>query len=199
MLGYDKDDGPRWSCIGAATTTFYTIGHSTRTIDEFIDLLKGSRVNLIADVRSMPRSYANPQFNLETISDELARRRIGYEHIAELGGLRGKARGTEPSPNLYWRVSSFRNYADYALTASFAGGLARLRELGHRRICAIMCAEAVWWRCHRRIITDYLLAGGDRVMHILGKSHVDEASLTPGAVVRKDRKVLYPADHSSER
>lgn len=161
-------------------------------------LLKESHIELIVVVRSMPRSYTNPQFNLETISDELARRQRGYEHIAELGGLRGKARRTEPSPNVYWRVSSFRNYADYALTASFAGGLARLRELGHRRTCAIMCAEVVWWRCHRRIITDYLLAGDERVMHILGKSHVDEARQTPGAVVRKDGTVFYPANRSSE-
>ena len=86
----------------------------------------------------------------------------------ELGGLRGKARGTEPSPNAYWRVRGFRNYADYALTEPFAAGLARLRELGGQHRCAIMCAEAVWWRCHRRIITDYLLSEGERVMHILG-------------------------------
>jgi uncharacterized protein (DUF488 family) len=142
----------------------------------------------------MPRSRTNPQFNLETFPGELAHRQIGYEHVAELGGLRGKARGTEPSPNVYWRVRSFRNYADYALTAPFAAGLTRLRELGHERRSAIMCAEAVWWRCHRRIITDYLLAGGEHVMHILGKSHVDEASLTPGAFVRNGGTVVYPTE-----
>ena len=168
------------------TSTFFTIGHSTRTIVEFVDLLQGSGVNLVIDVRSIPRSRTNPQFNGESLPETLAPWQIGYEHIAELGGLRGKMRSAEPSPNAYWRVGSFRNYADYALTPPFATGLARLRERGSRHRCAIMCAEAVWWRCHRRIITDYLLAAGERVMHILGASHVDEAHLTPGAVVCGD-------------
>ena len=91
-------------------------------------------------------------------------------------------------------MRGFRNYADYALTKPFAAGIARLRELGGGHRCAIMCAEAVWWRCHRRIIADYLLAAGERVMHILGTSHVDEASLTPGAVVRDDGTIIYPAE-----
>lgn len=118
---------------------------------------------------------------------------IGYEHIAELGGLRGKARG-EPSPNAFWRVRGFRNYADYALTKLFSTGLSRLRELGGQNRCAIMCAEAVWWRCHRRIIADYLLSQDARVMHILGTAHVDEASLTPGAIVCGDGRIIYPAE-----
>jgi uncharacterized protein (DUF488 family) len=140
----------------------------------------------------MPRSRTNPQFNHDTLPEALAPWQIGYEHISELGGLRGKSRGAEPSPNGYWRVRSFRNYADYALTAPFATGLTRLRECGAERRCVVMCAEAVWWRCHRRIIADYLLAAGEQVMHILGKSHVDAASLTPGAVVRNDGTVVYP-------
>jgi uncharacterized protein (DUF488 family) len=123
----------------------------------------------------------------------LARFQIRYEHIAELGGLRRRSRSAEPSPNDYWRVRGFRNYADYALTAPFATGLARLRECGAEQRCVVMCAEAVWWRCHRRIIADHLLAAGEQVMHILGKSHVDVASLTPGAVVRNDGTVVYPA------
>jgi uncharacterized protein (DUF488 family) len=90
----------------------------------------------------------------------------------------------------------FRNYAEYALTASFAAGIARLRERGSGYRCAMMCAEAVWWRCHRRIIADYLLAAGERVMHILGTSHVDEAHLTPGSVLRNDGTVVYPAESS---
>lgn len=142
----------------------------------------------------MPRSRANPQFNGESLPDTLAGWEIGYEHIAELGGLRGKARRVEPSPNAYWRVRGFRNYADYALTKPFAAGLERLRLLGCQSRCAIMCAEAVWWRCHRRIITDYLLSEGERVVHILGRAHVDEASLTPGAVVCGNGKIIYPAD-----
>jgi uncharacterized protein (DUF488 family) len=142
----------------------------------------------------MPRSRTNPQFNQQSLPDALAPWQISYEHIAELGGLRGKSRGAEPSPNTYWRVRSFRNYADYALTAPFAAGLALLREHGGQHRCVIMCAEAVWWRCHRWIISDYLLAAGEQVKHILGNSHVDVASLTPGAVVRDDRTVVYPAE-----
>jgi uncharacterized protein (DUF488 family) len=95
-------------------------------------------------------------------------------------------------------VRSFRNYADYTLTEPFATGLTRLRDLGTRRRCAIMCAETVWWRCHRRLITDYLLAAGESVFHILGKSHVDASRLTPGAVVREDRKVVYPVPSSAD-
>jgi uncharacterized protein (DUF488 family) len=180
--------------VGAMANTFFTIGHSTRTIVEFADLLQESGVNLVVDVRSIPRSRTNPQFNRQGLPEALAPWQIGYEHIAELGGLRGDPRGAEPSPNAYWRVRSFRNYADYALTAPFAGGMARLRERGSEHRCAIMCAEAVWWRCHRRIIADYLLAAGERVMHILGTSHVDEAHLTPGAVLRNDGTVVYPAE-----
>ena len=155
--------------------------------------MRESSVNLVIDVRSIPRSRTNPQFNQETLPGTLGPWQVGYEHIAELGGRRGKSRAAEPSPNSYWRVRSFRNYADYAQTAPFAVGLARLRERGSQQRCVIMCAEAVWWRCHRRIIADYLLAAGERVMHILGKSHVDEASLTPGAVIRSDGAVFYPA------
>jgi hypothetical protein len=181
----------RWS---DDTNAFFTIGHSTRTIVEFVDLLRESGVDLVIDVRSMPRSRTNPQFNQQSLPEALAPWQIGYEHIAELGGLRGKPRGAGPSPNTYWRVRGFRNYADYALTAPFAAGLARLRERGGEHRCVMMCAEAVWWRCHRRIIADYLLASGGQVKHILGKSHVNVASLTPGAVVCNDGTVVYPAE-----
>lgn len=179
---------------GAATSTFFTIGHSTRTIVEFVDLLRESRVDFVADVRSMPRSRTNPHFNGESLPETLVPWQIGYEHIAALGGLRGESANVEPSPNAYWRVRGFRNYADYALTKPFAAGLARLRQLGARHRCAIMCAEAVWWRCHRRIITDYLLSESERVMHILGTAHVDGASLTPGAVCCSDGTIRYPSE-----
>jgi uncharacterized protein (DUF488 family) len=180
------------------TNTYFTIGHGTRLLSEFIDLLRESAVDLVVDVRSMPRSRTNPQFNQETLSRALAPSQIGYEHIAELGGLRGRARLAQPSPNGLWRVRSFQNYADYALTEPFATGFTRLRDLGTRHRCAIMCAETVWWRCHRRLIADDLLAAGDSVFHILGKSHVDAAQLTPGAVVRDDRKVVYPVPSSAD-
>ncbi|QSR85738.1 DUF488 family protein [Methylacidimicrobium sp. B4] len=183
----------------ASTSTFFTIGHSTRTIVEFVDLLRASSIDLVIDVRSVPRSRANPQFNAESLPETLAPWHIGYEPIVELGGFRGKRRSVIPSPNRYWQMSSFRNYADYALTPPFAAGLARLRDRGSRHRCAIMCAEAVWWRCHRRIITDYLLAAGERVLHILGVSHIEEAHLTPGAVVRDDGTVIYPSEDLSRK
>ncbi len=179
--------------MGGNTNTFFTIGHSTRTIVEFVDLLEESAIRLVVDVRSIPRSRTNPQFNFEQLPESLSRWQIGYQHIAELGGLRGKARSVEVSPNGYWRVASFRNYADYALTGPFAAGFARLQSLGSLQRCAIMCAEAVWWRCHRRIIADYLIASGQQVRHILGKSHVEAATMTPGAVVRGDGTIVYPA------
>jgi len=177
--------------LAAMPRRFFTIGHSTRTIGEFVELLRESRVQRIVDVRSMTRSRANPQFNEADFAASLAERQIGYEHIAELGGLRGRQRLATPSPNGYWRVKSFRNYADYALTEPFAAGLARL--CGQRDLCAIMCAEILWWRCHRRIIADWLLAAGEQVFHILGPADVDEAQLTPGALVRPDGSVIYPA------
>lgn len=180
--------------VRVTTNTFFTIGHSTRTLAKFVDLLRESNVDLVVDVRSMPRSRTNPQFNLETLPEGLAPWQIGYKHMAELGGLRGKQRLAESSPNAYWKVRSFRNYADYALTEPFASGLAQLREQGSQHRCTIMCAEAVWWRCHRRIITDYLLAAGEQVMHILGTSQVEEARLTPGAILRDDGTVVYPAE-----
>ena len=180
--------------VGADTNTFFTIGHSTRTIAEFIDLLRESRVDFVVDVRSMPRSRTNPQFNGDNLPQTLAPWQIGYEHSVALGGHRAKARNAEPSPNAYWRVQGFRNYADYALTSPFSTGLARLRELGEQNRCVIMCAEAVWWRCHRRIIADYLLGQGERVMHIMGPAHVDEASLTLGADVLRGDTIIYPAE-----
>jgi uncharacterized protein (DUF488 family) len=124
----------------------------------------------------------------------LARWQIGYEHIAELGGLRGKQR--EVSPNDYWRVKSFRNYADYALTTPFRDGLNRVRGRAQERRCAIMCAETLWWRCHRRIIADYLLAAGERVCHILAPAHVEAARMTPGAVARSDGAIIYAGTHA---
>jgi uncharacterized protein (DUF488 family) len=173
--------------------TFFTIGHSTRTVAEFVALLQEWSIDLVVDVRSMPRSRTNPQFNAETFPNGLERWQINYTHMAELGGLRGKQRLVEASLNAYWRVRGFRNYADYALMEPFTSGLAQLREQGSQRRCAIMCAETLWWRCHRRIIADYLLAADEHVIHILGASHIEEARLTASAVVRDDGTIIYPA------
>jgi len=172
---------------------FFTIGHSTRSLDEFMGLLEASDIELLVDVRSFPRSRTNPQFNVDTLPDALAAHGIEYCHLRELGGRRGKSQRTEPSANGYWTHPAFRNYADYACTATFAEGLAALLELGARKRCAIMCSEAVWWRCHRRIITDYLLSRGEAVRHILGDRHVDAATMTPSARPRPDGTIIYPA------
>ena len=147
-------------------SSFFTVGHSRRTLSEFVELLRAYKIELVVDVRHMPRSRTNPQFNRETLPDDLGAFQIGYTHIPELGGLRGKQRGANPFINIFWRVRSFQNYADYALTEQFHVGLSRLRVLGHQRRSVIMCAEVLWWRCHRRIIADYLIAAGESVVHI---------------------------------
>jgi uncharacterized protein (DUF488 family) len=172
--------------------TIYTIGHSTRTIAEFIALLQQVDVNLLVDVRSFPRSRAMPQFNFDTLPDALAVEGIGYQHLRALGGRRHHPRGAPSSKNTYWRVAAFRNYADYAETDAFRSGLDELLALADNHRCAIMCAEAVWWRCHRRIITDYLLAGSVPVEHIMGPANVTPASMTPGAQVLADGTLHYP-------
>ena len=171
---------------------FFTIGHSTRSVPEFVELLRAAEVRLVVDVRTVPRSRANPQFNRDVLPESLAAVQIAYEHIAELGGLRGRQRFAEPSPNGFWENGSFRNYADYALSEEFRAGLERLRELGSERRTAIMCAEAVWWRCHRRIIADYLLAQGQAVFHILGPGKAEEARMTPAARRAPGRGLVYP-------
>jgi uncharacterized protein (DUF488 family) len=159
---------------------FFTIGHSTRAVEEVADLLQAVGADMIIDVRKMPRSRANPQFNGDVLPGALGERQIGYRHIAALGGLRGRRAGVEASPNTLWRNTSFRNYADYALTPPFKEGLDELIAQGRERTCAIMCAEVLWWRCHRRIITDYLLADGATVFHILNLHDVKPAVPTPG-------------------
>jgi uncharacterized protein (DUF488 family) len=160
---------------------FFTIGHSTRSVEEVADLLQAVGADMIVDVRKMPRSRTNPQFNSDALANALAERRVGYRHIAALGGLRGRSPRLGSSANTLWRNKSFRNYADYALTPPFKEGLAELIVEGRERTCAIMCAEVLWWRCHRRIIADYLLADGAAVFHILGLHEVKPAVLTPGA------------------
>ena len=172
---------------------FFTIGHSTRSIPEFVDLLQTAEVRLVVDVRTVPRSRANPQFNRDALPDSLSRHQIGYEHVAALGGLRGRQRREIPSRNDFWDNDSFRNYADYALTEPFRSGLARLRELGAERRAAIVCAEAVWWRCHRRIIADYLIASGEAVFHILGRNHIEPAQMTGAAKPGAAGALTYPA------
>ncbi|HEV8552444.1 MAG TPA: DUF488 domain-containing protein [Casimicrobiaceae bacterium] len=171
----------------------FTIGHSTRPLAEFVNLLQQADVTLVADVRTVPRSRTNPQYNRETLPLSLSEFHIAYDHIAALGGLRGRQQGIPPAVNAFWDNASFHNYADYAMTAPFRSGLDALRALAHVQRCAIMCAEAVWWRCHRRIIADYLLREDETVFHILGKGRLESARLTESARPGPNGTLVYPA------
>ena len=174
-----------------STGPVYTIGHSTRTIEEFGALLSESAIRIVADVRSIPRSRRHPQFNIDVLPGSLSDRDVRYDHLAALGGRRHRARDAAPSPNTYWEHPAFRNYADYAMTDSFKHGMAQLRELAAVGACAVMCSEAVWWRCHRRIISDYLLSEGFEVLHILGPNRTEAATLTPEAEQQPDGTLIY--------
>jgi uncharacterized protein (DUF488 family) len=173
---------------------FFTIGHSNHPVTEFVSLLKLQQVGLVVDVRTIPRSRSNPQFNQDTLPQTLALDQIGYQRIAALGGLRGKQQQVAQDVNAFWRNQSFHNYADYSQTEDFHAGLAQLRALGQQQRCAIMCAEALWWRCHRRIIADYLIAAGETVFHIIGDGRIEPARMTAAARPRPDKSLTYPAD-----
>jgi 3-methyladenine DNA glycosylase/8-oxoguanine DNA glycosylase len=175
----------RWKGI-----TVFTIGHSTRTLDELVDMLRSFDVTVLADIRTIPRSRHNPQFNGEALRSSLRGRRLRYVHIAELGGLR---RTSKASPNTAWRNASFRGYADYMQTGDFEAGLEKLRTLATQRTVALMCAEAVPWRCHRSLVADALLARGAQVEEITGARHATPHRMTPFAVVKRTR-VTYPGE-----
>jgi len=169
-------------------TRIWTIGHSTRTIEEFIGALQANRIKLVADARLLPGSKRHPQFNKEELARSLREDGIGYEHFPELGGRR-KAR--KDSRHTAWRNESFRGYADYMETAEFANGIARLQQMADRDgATAIMCAEAVWWRCHRSLIADYLKAQGVDVIHILDANKIDPHPFTSAANI-VDGKLDY--------
>jgi uncharacterized protein (DUF488 family) len=176
------------------TKPFFTIGHSTRAIEEFVDLLREADVQVVVDVRSIPRSRTNPQYNRETFPEALSAYQIDYVYVAALGGRRGKSRDVPPTVNAFWEHQSFHNYADYALTDAFRAGLVELRRLGHARRCTVMCAETVWWRCHRRIIADYLIAAGEDVFHILGATRIEQAHMTSAVNLQPDGTLIYRAD-----
>jgi len=172
----------------AVALTLYTIGHSTRPIGEFIGLLKENGVGLLADVRTVPGSRHNPQYGQEALAASLKEAGIGYLHMKDLGGLRGKAR---ESVSDGWRNASFRNFADYMQTPEFAGALAELITLAEKRTAAVMCAEAVPWRCHRSLIADALTAHGVQVIDIMGPGKTAPHRMTPFAKVDGGR-VAYP-------
>jgi uncharacterized protein (DUF488 family) len=167
----------------------FTIGHSTRTLDELVGLLRDAGVAILADIRTIPRSRHNPQFEAEALRSALPRRRIRYVHLPALGGLR---RTRKDSPNAGWRNASFRGYADHMLTDEFERGLDALRDLTGEGTVAVMCAEAVPWRCHRSLVADALTVRGAHVEHITGPGRGSLHRLTPFAHVEGTR-LTYPA------
>jgi uncharacterized protein (DUF488 family) len=169
----------------------YTIGHSTRSIDELIAMLAEARVTRVVDVRAFPMSRRYPQFNKDALSVSLPCAGVDYRQMPELGGRRGARKG-KPSRNGLWKVEAFRNYADYAETPAFRAALERLETFGRERPTAFMCAEAVWWQCHRRLITDYMLVRGWTVAHLLALGQRQAGALTPGAVPHDDGTIEYP-------
>lgn len=169
--------------------TLYTIGHSTRSVEEMLGVLDDAGVKLVADVRAFPSSRRHPQFNRAALEDWLAAAGIGYRHMPGLGGRRSPVPG---SPNGGWHETAFQGYADHMATPEFQRALADLEAAARERATAIMCAEAVWWRCHRRLIADALVVRGWRVEHLgIGEGPV-EHELTPFAVVGPGGRIEYP-------
>jgi uncharacterized protein (DUF488 family) len=178
---------------GTVHRTLYTVGHSTHSADEFIEILRAFEVTRLVDIRGTPRSRTAPQFNLDLLPETLRNAGIAYIHLAELGGRRAKSTVVEEEVNAGWEGQPFHNYADYAQTAPFRTGLRELLKMASGETCAIMCAEAVWWRCHRRIVTDHVLAQGIPVVHLFTTTKSEPASLTSFAVIGAHGSVSYPA------
>jgi uncharacterized protein (DUF488 family) len=173
-------------------TTIYTIGHSTRAIDAFIAMLEAFQIETVVDVRTIAKSRHNPQFGEEALRESLAQQGIGYQRIEALGGLRHT---TADSVNTAWRNKSFRGYADYMQTPEFAAGLEELLRVATESRTAIMCAEAVPWRCHRSLIGDALLVRGCRVKDIMSERQSKPHVLTPWAKV-DGKTITYPGDEA---
>jgi uncharacterized protein (DUF488 family) len=171
----------------------YTIGHSTRPIEEFIKILKAYGVNLLVDIRTLSRSRHNPQYEETALCHALENEKIGYLHLAALGGLRHVRKD---SVNTGWKNASFRGYADYMQTEQFSAAIDELIALTKKRTVAIMCAEAVPWRCHRTLVGDALLARGIEAIDILSETNARPQKMTPWAKVDGTR-ITYPGDSDS--
>lgn len=176
--------------MNSGRKTIWTIGHSTRTTEEFTDILNTFEIKIIADIRSLPGSNHYPHFNKEALEISLPNRNIQYIHLKNLGGRR---RTKKDSHNLGWRKDSFRGYADYMETEDFTKAINELEELAAKNRVALMCAEAVWWRCHRSMISDYLKLNGWQVIHILGINKTEEHPYTkPSKII--DGNLTYPGE-----
>jgi uncharacterized protein (DUF488 family) len=169
--------------------SIWTIGHSNRSLEEFIALLQGAGIEQVVDVRRFPGSRKHPQFGQNALRASLAQAQIAYQHLPDLGGRRHTRRGD--SPNTGWRVEAFSAYADYMATADFETALGSLEREANARRTAIMCSEAVPWRCHRRLIADALIVRGWKVFDIINPGSPKAHSLTPFAVV-EGRSITYP-------
>lgn len=170
----------------------WTIGHSTRSADEFVTLLRANGIDGLADVRTIPRSRRHPHFGRELLDARLKQEGVEYRHFAALGGLR---KPRSDSANGAWRNAAFRGYADYMQTQEFSAAADELLDFGACRNVAVMCAEAVWWQCHRMLLSDALVARNVDVQHIMsqrGKSSLQPHRLTPFAKTRDDGQVWYP-------
>ena len=167
----------------------WTVGHSTHSIDAFVALLAEHEIVQVADVRWVPKSRRHPHFHTDALARSLPARGVAYAHLPRLGGRRST---TPDSPNGGWRNASFRGYADYAMGDEFAAGLAQLRALAATRRTAMMCSEALWWRCHRRLIADRLLVAGDSVWHIGSNGRATAHELTAFAAVGGGGQITYP-------
>jgi uncharacterized protein (DUF488 family) len=171
----------------------YTIGHSNRSWSEFVELLKAMKIEEIVDVRTVPKSKAYPWFHTDRMKKALSAAGVRYSHLGLLGGFRHPS---ADSPNAGWQNKSFRGYADYMQTEDFQKGLKQLNEKRRKRRVCIMCSEAVWWRCHRRLIADAETARGIPVKHVMGEKTVKKHELTNFAVVKKRRgrrvEITYP-------
>lgn len=172
---------------------FFAIGHSNRTLGEFIELLQEFRIELVVDVRRLPGSARCPWFDQDPLSIVLGEVGIRYRRAEGLTGRRPVSEDVPFEVNAWWMNRSFHNYADHALSDEFQSALAALREWGRKRRAAVMCSEAVWWRCHRRIIADHLLAHAEDVRHVLGVDHIDVARPSLGAAIDPHGNVTYPA------
>lgn len=170
----------------------FTVGHSNRDLDEFIALLRGHRITSVVDVRKLPGSSRYPHFNADALAPSLEPHGISFTRIESLSGRRPVDASVPFEVNAWWQNRSFHNYADHALCAEFRAGLSTLLGLSTHGRVAVMCAEAVWWRCHRRIIADYAIAAGTRVAHIMSEHSCPAAELSPGAMPHEDGSITYP-------
>ncbi len=193
-----KAYSPRTNPNPKTYTEFYTIGHSTRKIEELISLLKAYKIELLVDVRAFPVSTRNPQFNKENLKESLSQNDIEYIWLGrEFGGYRKKSEGLEESsPNTGWKVEGFRIYADYMLSDIFKKAADQLLNLAENKRVAYVCAEKFYWRCHRRLISDYLLSKGHKVWHIIESDKLRKHELTKFAQV-KEGILTYPPKESS--